>query len=137
MKYAVVSAFIARIIAFQASAYFKKVTAHYLNKAFGQNKCPYLNHIVKDNPYLGIGPNDDFTGVHAPNESIPAITALLPGMKSPTVLPLSEPGWSSLHSVVREDLFWSIIDELKKLGAEGILVTKIEKMIFYVQYKGL
>jgi acetylornithine deacetylase/succinyl-diaminopimelate desuccinylase-like protein len=46
----------------------------YMNKAFGQNKCPYLNHFVKDNPYLGIGPNDDFTGVHAPNESIPLST---------------------------------------------------------------
>lgn len=67
--------------------------------------------------------------LNAPNDAIPAITALLPGMKSPTVLPLSEPGWSSLHSVVREDTFWSMIDELKRLGAEGILVTKIEKMI--------
>lgn len=49
----------------------------YLNKAFGQNRCPYLNHIVRDQPYLGIGPNDDFTGVHAPNESIPISTLAL------------------------------------------------------------
>lgn len=67
--------------------------------------------------------------LNAPNASIPAISAILPGMKAPTILPLAEPGWSSLHSVVPEDTFWSIIDELKKLGAEGILVTQIEKMI--------
>lgn len=67
--------------------------------------------------------------LNAPNESIPAITQILPGMKSPTVLPLAEPGWSSLHSVVREDAFWEIIDRLKGLGAEGILVVPIEKMI--------
>lgn len=49
----------------------------FLNKAFGQHRCPYLNHIVKESPYLGIGPNDDFTGVHAPNESLPLNTLLL------------------------------------------------------------
>ena len=50
-------------------------------------------------------------------------------MKSPTVLPLAEEGWSSIHSVIREDTFWDIIDQLKALGAEGILVTNVEKMI--------
>jgi ATP phosphoribosyltransferase len=50
-------------------------------------------------------------------------------MKSPTILPLSKPGWSSLHSVVDENDFWEKIDQLKKLGAEGILVIPIEKMI--------
>ena len=67
--------------------------------------------------------------LNAPNASIPAISRILPGMKSPTVLPLAEPGWSSLHSVVREDEFWAIIDQLRELGAEGILVVPIEKMI--------
>ncbi|WP_116787321.1 ATP phosphoribosyltransferase [Flavobacterium psychrotrophum] len=67
--------------------------------------------------------------LNAPNESIAKISAILPGMKSPTVLPLAEPGWSSIHSVIREDTFWDIIDQLKGLGAEGILVTNVEKMI--------
>jgi len=54
---------------------------------------------------------------------------MLPGMKSPTVMPLAEEGWSSLHSVVDEDKFWEVIDKLKSAGAEGILVVPIEKMI--------
>ena len=67
--------------------------------------------------------------LNAPNGSIEKIIDILPGMKSPTVLPLAESGWSSIHSVVRESEFWKIIDELKKYGAEGILVIPIEKMV--------
>lgn len=67
--------------------------------------------------------------LNAPNESIPQITSILPGMKAPTILPLAIEGWSSLHSVVKEDEFWDIIDQLKKLGAQGILVCPIEKMV--------
>ncbi len=67
--------------------------------------------------------------LNAPNDAIEAISNVLPGMKSPTVLPLAEAGWSSLHSVVNEDNFWEVIDQLKQLGAEGILVIPIEKMI--------
>jgi ATP phosphoribosyltransferase len=67
--------------------------------------------------------------LNAPNEAIEDITRVLPGMKSPTVVPLVKEGWSSLHSVVSEDDFWEIIDQLKDLGAEGILVAPIEKMI--------
>lgn len=67
--------------------------------------------------------------LNTPNEAIPEITKILPGMKSPTVLPLALEGWSSLHSVVREDDFWDIIENLKAVGAQGILVIPIEKMI--------
>lgn len=67
--------------------------------------------------------------LNAPDKAIPEIIKILPGMKSPTVLPLAEAGWSSIHSVIREDAFWDIIDQLKALGAEGILVTNVEKMI--------
>lgn len=67
--------------------------------------------------------------LNAPNEVIPKIAKIIPGMKSPTVLPLAKEGWSSLHSVIREDEFWEKIEALKKLGAEGILVAPIEKMI--------
>lgn len=67
--------------------------------------------------------------LNAPNNKLKEITSVLPGMKSPTILPLAEEGWSSLHSVVKEDEFWEVIDKLKVLGAEGILVCPIEKMI--------
>lgn len=67
--------------------------------------------------------------LNAPNNSLEKIKQILPGMKSPTILPLAEEGWSSLHSVVKEDQFWDIIDQLKELGAEGILVVPIEKMV--------
>jgi ATP phosphoribosyltransferase len=68
--------------------------------------------------------------LNTPNEKIQEVAALLPGMKSPTVVPLAQEGWSSMHSVIAEDDFWEIIGKLKKAGAEGILVVPIEKMIF-------
>lgn len=67
--------------------------------------------------------------LNAPNDQLPKIISLLPGMKSPTVLPLASPGWSSVHSVIAESDFWEIIEQLKAAGAEGILVIPIEKMI--------
>jgi ATP phosphoribosyltransferase len=67
--------------------------------------------------------------LNAPVSAIDKICSILPGMKSPTILPLAEEGWCSLHSVVSEDEFWERIDQLKNAGAEGILVIPIEKMI--------
>jgi len=67
--------------------------------------------------------------LNAPNEKLKEIISLLPGMKSPTVLPLAESGWSSVHSVLNENEFWDIIEQLKAAGAQGILVVPIEKMI--------
>ncbi|MDO9341241.1 MAG: ATP phosphoribosyltransferase [Bacteroidales bacterium] len=67
--------------------------------------------------------------LNAPESAIPKICSILPGMKSPTILPLVEKGWCSLHSVVKEDEFWIRINQLKEAGAEGILVIPIEKMI--------
>lgn len=67
--------------------------------------------------------------LNSPESAIPEICKILPGIKSPTILPLAEKGWYSLHSVVREDEFWERIDQLKAAGAEGILVIPIEKMI--------
>lgn len=67
--------------------------------------------------------------LNAPNNAIDKIISILPGIKSPTVMPLAKKGWSSLHSVVKEDDFWEIIENLKKAGAQGILVIPIEKMI--------
>lgn len=73
--------------------------------------------------------NTKYILLNAPNKSLDIITKLLPGVKSPTVMPLAETGWSSLHSVVREDEFWDVIGKLKEAGAEGILVLPIEKII--------
>ena len=66
---------------------------------------------------------------NAPNEKLDTICSLLPGMKSPTILPLAEKGWSSIHSVINETDFWNVIEKLKENGAEGILIIPIEKMI--------
>ena len=73
--------------------------------------------------------NNKYILLNAPNDKLQDIIALLPGMKSPTVLPLAQEGWSSVHSVLNENDFWNIIEQLKEKGAQGILVVPIEKMI--------
>ncbi len=75
------------------------------------------------------GKNNKYVLLNAPNESLDRIIELLPGMRSPTVLPLADKGWSSIHSVINEDTFWENIEQLREAGAEGILVVPIEKMI--------
>lgn len=67
--------------------------------------------------------------LNAPNDKLATIISLLPGMRSPTVLPLADEGWSSVHTVIHKDTFWEVLDELKAAGAEGILVCPIEKMV--------
>jgi len=67
--------------------------------------------------------------MNVPNDKIAEISKILPVLKSPTVMPLAEEGWSSVHSVIDEDKFWEVIDQLKEAGAEGILVCPIEKMV--------
>lgn len=67
--------------------------------------------------------------MNVPNNKISEISKILPVLKSPTVMPLAEEGWSSVHSVIDEDKFWEVIDQLKEAGAEGILVCPIEKMV--------
>ena len=67
--------------------------------------------------------------LNAPNDKIDAITAILPGMNSPSILPLAKEGWSSIHSVINKSDFWDIIDALKENGAEGILVSSIDNMV--------
>ncbi len=75
------------------------------------------------------GRDSKYVLLNAPNNKLKEILELLPGMKSPTVLPLAEKGWSSVHSVIHKNQFWEIIDQLKQNGAEGILVCPIEKMV--------
>jgi ATP phosphoribosyltransferase len=67
--------------------------------------------------------------MNAPNDRLDEIVSIIPGMKSPTILPLATEGWSSLHSVVPEGVFWEVLEQLKSAGAEGILVVPIERMI--------
>lgn len=92
-------------------------------------KSQVLNKLVFRIEAVQQARNNKYILLNCPNESIEPITQVIPGMKSPTILPLRKSGWSSLHSVVDENDFWEKIDQLKKLGAEGILVVPIEKMI--------
>lgn len=73
--------------------------------------------------------NNKYVLLNAPNDKLDKICSLLPGMRSPTILPLAESGWSSVHSVISESDFWDIIEQLKANGAQGILIIPIEKMI--------
>ncbi len=75
------------------------------------------------------GRKSKYVLMNAPNEKVESIIKLLPGMRSPTVLPLAEEGWSSIHTVVEKDSFWNVVDKLKANGAEGLLVVPIEKMV--------
>jgi ATP phosphoribosyltransferase len=75
------------------------------------------------------GRHSKYILLNAPNDKLDDIIKVLPGMKSPTVLPLAEEGWSSVHTVISKNQFWDIIDELKSKGAQGILVCPIEKMV--------
>ncbi|SHM91103.1 ATP phosphoribosyltransferase [Cyclobacterium lianum] len=75
------------------------------------------------------GKKNKYVLLNAPNEALDRIISLIPGMRSPTILPLAEKGWSSVHSVISEDQFWENIEELRAAGAQGILVVPIEKMV--------
>lgn len=75
------------------------------------------------------GKQNKYILLNAPNYAIEQICSLLPGIQSPTILPLVNKDWSSVHSVIKEDDYWEIIEQLKNLGAQGILIIPIEKMI--------
>jgi ATP phosphoribosyltransferase len=75
------------------------------------------------------GTSNKYVLLNAPNNKLEAIVDILPGMKSPTILPLAQEGWSSVHSVINKNDFWEVIDQLKEQGAEGILVCPIENMV--------
>jgi ATP phosphoribosyltransferase len=99
------------------------------NKNLSSDKKEILNDLLFRIKAVQRSSEYKYILLNAPDKSIPEISNVLPGMKSPTVLPLAQKGWSSVHSVVKEDEFWEVIDQLKVLGAEGILVVSIEKMI--------
>jgi ATP phosphoribosyltransferase len=99
------------------------------NKALDPGKEKILDRFLFRIRAVKKSKNNKYILLNAPNEKLKEIISLLPGMKSPTVLPLAEAGWSSVHSVLEENQFWEIIERLKTAGAQGILVVPIEKMI--------
>ena len=99
------------------------------NKDLSADKKQILDKLLFRIKAVQTSAENKYILLNAPNENIPQISAILPGMKSPTILPLADEGWSSIHSVIKEDDFWEVIDQLKDAGAQGILVIPIEKMI--------
>ena len=99
------------------------------NKTLDKEKLHLLEKLLFRIRSVRKAKNNKYILLNAPNEKLKEIIGLLPGMKSPTVLPLAESGWSSVHSVIDENDFWDIIEQLKNAGAQGILVVPIEKMI--------
>jgi ATP phosphoribosyltransferase len=99
------------------------------NNGLEDAKTQLLNRLLFRIQSVKKAKNNKYILLNAPNDKLAEIIALLPGMKSPTVLPLADPGWSSVHSVLNENEFWDIIEQLKAAGAQGILVVPIEKMI--------
>lgn len=99
------------------------------NKNLNDEQQKLLNKILFRIQAVKKAKNNKYILLNAPNNKLKEIIALLPGMKSPTVLPLATEGWSSVHSVLSENEFWDIIEQLKANGAQGILVVPIEKMI--------
>ena len=99
------------------------------NKQLSVEKAALLTRLLFRIQAVKKAKNNKYILLNAPNVNLEKIISLLPGMKSPTVLPLAEPGWSSVHSVLKENVFWDIIEQLKEAGAQGILVVPIEKMI--------
>jgi ATP phosphoribosyltransferase len=99
------------------------------SKNLGEEQQRVLNQLLFRIRAVRKAKNNKYVLLNAPNDSLEKIISLLPGMKSPTVLPLAEGGWSSVHSVLSEDEFWEKIEALKNAGAQGILVVPIEKMI--------
>ena len=99
------------------------------NKTLDKEKLRLLEKLLFRIRSVRKAKNNKYILLNAPNNKLNEIIGLLPGMKSPTVLPLAESGWSSVHSVIDENDFWDIIEQLKEAGAQGILVVPIEKMI--------
>jgi ATP phosphoribosyltransferase len=99
------------------------------NQALSQNKQALLDKLVFRIDSVQRGQNAKYVVLNTKEENVNHIISLLPGIKSPSILPLAQKGWVSMHSVITENDFWEIIDLLRNAGAEGILVLPIEKMI--------
>lgn len=99
------------------------------NQQLNAEKTAILDKLLFRIEAVQRGKNSKYILLNAPNEKLEDIIQLLPGMRSTTIVPLADKGWSSIHSVINEDEFWEVIEKLRVGGAEGILVVPIEKMI--------
>lgn len=99
------------------------------NKDISSEKQKLLDNLLFRMKSVLAAKNNKYLLLNAPNDKIEAINNILPGMKSPTVMPLMQEGWSSIHTVIKDKDFWEVIDQLKANGAEGILTIPIGKMI--------
>lgn len=99
------------------------------NKTLSEEKKTILDRLMFRIRSVKKAKNNKYVLLNAPNDNLDNIIRLLPGMKSPTILPLAQPGWSSVHSVINETDFWNVIEQLKTAGAQAILIIPIEKMI--------
>ena len=112
----------------------KKIATSYpvmiANPLLSKEKQAILDELIFRIESVENGRGKKYILLNAPNEKMEQIIKVLPGMTSPTLMPLAKPGWSSLHSVITESEFWEVIGNLKRNGAEGILVLPIEKIIF-------
>jgi ATP phosphoribosyltransferase len=99
------------------------------NKSLNKEKEKILKELIFRIDAVQTAEDKKYILLNAPNNVLPEIFDILPGMRSPTVIPLAQEGWSSVHAVIDEKRFWEIIGKLKDSGAEGILVIPIEKMI--------
>lgn len=101
----------------------------YCNRDLDQEKTDLINKLVFRIRSVNTAKDYKYILLNVPNEKLDMVCDILPGMKSPTIMPLGVEGWSSVHSVIKEDIFWDVIEQLKDAGAESLLVTDIEKMI--------
>ena len=99
------------------------------NRRLDEGKREILQELLFRMDAVRTAEDKKYVLMNAPKEKLDEIVAVLPGMKSPTVMPLAQEGWCSVHTVLDEKCFWEIIGKLKALGAQGILVLPIEKMI--------
>jgi ATP phosphoribosyltransferase len=99
------------------------------NKALSEEKKAILDELLFRIEAVKNAEDKKYVLMNVPTDRLNDIIDVLPGMKSPTVMPLATPGWNSVHTVIDEKSFWQIISRLKELGAEGILVIPVEKMI--------
>ncbi len=113
----------------EAEVIFKSEAVLIGSPGLSEEKKKILNDLLFRMSAVRNARNKKYILLNAPNSSMDTIIGLLPGVKSPTIMPLAEEGWSSLHSVVNENEFWEVIEKLRAAGAEGILVLPIEKII--------
>lgn len=113
----------------EAEVMVKSEAALFVRDALPAAKQGLLDQLVFRLKSVLAAGNNKYLLMNAPNDHVDEIIRMLPGMKSPTVTPLADRQWSSIHTVIQEDRFWEIIDQLKSHGAQGILVIPIEKMI--------